>query len=483
MTSQPRHDASSADPAEPNNTSPTILTGPLPPIVPGTANERPQHGFGPVLRNGDFVRLWSAQALSQMAQNTIWIALIAQIERITQSSSQVGLAIISGILPQMLLSGFAGVIVDRVNRKSVLVISNLLRVLVVIGYIFVQNIPPLIYVLTFLSQGISQFFTPAEAATIPALVPRRNLMAATSLFNLTYNAAQVVPFAVGLILLRVLGGLNGVMALVLVMYALAAALVSMLPSQPVLSVRRGAGSLREAAAHIWGDLAEGIHYIRRDRGLAVALVQINVTPTFLFVFSELGIAYVQRVIGLHVDSTYLLLIPAGVGLALGVLGLGRLGHDARKEALINLGLICMGVLVIVMGQLQDLAHSVTRISHALGHQPLTGILPPAMLIALLTGVAMALTTVPTQALVFEKAAPALRGRVLAMQQVIGGAIPIVPLMIVGPLADLFGVSTVLTGIGIVIFLGALVSIAIDRRHGGHGFHSNSSTSQVTHRDG
>jgi len=91
-----------------------------------------------------------------------------------------------------------------------------------------------------------------------------------------------------------------------------------------------------------------------------------------------------------------------------------------------------------------------------------GLIPPAMVIAVVIGLGMALSTIPAQTLVFERTSEAVRGRVYAMQQLIGGAIPIIPLLTFAPLADVFGTSTIMTCLGIVIVLVGALSVHLDR---------------------
>jgi MFS family permease len=87
-----------------------------------------------------------------------------------------------------------------------------------------------------------------------------------------------------------------------------------------------------------------------------------------------------------------------------------------------------------------------------------------MVISLVIGLAIAMSTIPAQTLVLERTSPDLRGRVLSLQQLIGGAIPIIPLLTIAPLADLFGDTTVMTALGIVILLVGVLSVYLDRSH-------------------
>src|SRR5207253_10532291 len=109
-----------------------------------------------------------------------------------------GIAIIAFTLPALPFSAVAGVIVDRVNKRLVLWISNVLRagtmLLIVISLLFNStNLLPL-YVLTFITSLIGQFFIPAEGASIPLLVKENELVPALSLFNITMTLSQAIGF-------------------------------------------------------------------------------------------------------------------------------------------------------------------------------------------------------------------------------------------------------------------------------------------------
>src|SRR5205807_9196578 len=101
-------------------------------------------------------------------------------------------------LPALILGAPAGVFVDRVNKRRVLLASNFLRAIATLIFVISllvdrhQLIP--IYLLTLLISGIGQFFTPAEGSTIPMLVSEEELMPALSLFNITFMLSQALGF-------------------------------------------------------------------------------------------------------------------------------------------------------------------------------------------------------------------------------------------------------------------------------------------------
>jgi len=436
--------------------------------------------FYDVLTNRPFRALWIAQIFSQLAQNLTWITLGAFVAHQNQSGKNtlVSIIIVSAMLAQFLLSGFAGVLVDRVSKRAVLLGSNVLRIALTLLFIAmtpldVHTQTTGIIILIFVANSVGQFFAPAEAVTIPLLVEKRNLIAASSLFNITFNACQVIPAVAGLVLLQFLH-IVPVLLLVAAFYAVAAVLVATLPARTTVA-RPGpvAGSLREAGAHLVNDLREGLHFLARDPGLRLTIFQINVAPTFLFIFGTLGLTFVQETFNLPEDRAYILLLPAGLGLVVGALTVGRISARVRKEDLINIGLLAMGVSVAVLGAVATIVRGFERAAGRVGQlidhvhrfppgPKNPGLIPPAMVIAVVIGLAMALSTIPAQTLVFERTSEEVRGRVLAMQQLIGGAIPIIPLLTFAPLADVFGTSTVMTALGILIVLVGALSVRLDR---------------------
>jgi len=451
-------------------------------------------GFGVVVRTRPFRALWLAQVGAQLAQNLTWITLGAYVASTatTGKNTLVAAITVSALLAQLLVSGVAGVLVDRLSTRTVLLRCNAARVVLSLLLLAATRLDPAlqlpaIIALIFLVNGVAQFFTPAEAATIPLLVAKDKLLAATSLFNITTNACQVLPIIGGLLLLQV-AGIGPILLGVAALYAGATGLVATLPHPEggEDASRAADGPDGEESVHattraihaLGADIRDALRFLARDPGLQLTLFQVNVAPTFLFIFGTLGLTFVQQTFRLDPTHAWILLFPAGVGLVLGALGLGRFVAGRRKEDAITLGLLLMGAGVALLGAVAVVFGAVYRTADRAGdaiarhvHRlpPVpdrlhnAGLIPPAIAIAFAIGLAMAMATIPAQTLVLERAAPAVRGRVLSLQQLVGGAIPIIPLLTVAPLADLIGPSAVMTGLGVVIVLVGLASWRLDRR--------------------
>ena len=102
---------------------------------------RDKGGFVAVLRNQAFLRLWVIQGLSQTAQNMINFTLlivvrnIVETQQLTQANTAVSLLVLAFSIPAVIFSPIAGVVVDRVNKRTVMLVSNALRVLGVFAFL------------------------------------------------------------------------------------------------------------------------------------------------------------------------------------------------------------------------------------------------------------------------------------------------------------------------------------------------------------
>ncbi len=140
-------------------------------------------GYTVVLRNRHFLSLWMAQVFSTTALQASFFVQLILIAEVTRSSAQLGAVILSFSLPAVLLSALAGLVVDRVSKKYILLASNGLRVmtgaaLAILASLLLSHrvnealFLVIIYILIFITSAIGQFFAPAEGAMIPLLSVR-----------------------------------------------------------------------------------------------------------------------------------------------------------------------------------------------------------------------------------------------------------------------------------------------------------------------
>src|SRR5918995_657747 len=150
-------------------------------------------------RNRSFRQLWLGQVVSQMGDWFNTIALYTIILQLTGSGRDVGLLLVARFVPSFLFGPISGVVADRFSRQKIMIWSDLLRALVVLGFLFVRRADQLwiIYVLTVFQLALSTFFEPAKTAVIPSIVSDRELVAANAISSVTWSIMLTLGAAIG----------------------------------------------------------------------------------------------------------------------------------------------------------------------------------------------------------------------------------------------------------------------------------------------
>jgi len=386
--------------------------------------------------------------------------VVVLVNDITRSVILVGLAIIAFTLPAIPFSAIAGVMVDRLNKRQVLWISNLLRMvtmlLMVISLLAARTSLWPLFALTFMAALIGQFFTPAEGAAIPLLVGERDLMPALSLFNITVTLAQAIgflllgraitsifpPFSLhlGALVLQV-QPIDMLFVVAAALYALCALLILFIPKQAFHEDHAHAleniGSqtkLKEALKDLWRDLVEGWEIVRRDRLLFFSVIELSVAGILMLLIGEVAGPFVQQVLHRPAQDISIILAPAGVGLVGASILMPHVTRQVGKTRLIAIGLIVLAVGFFLLIASQWLASYL---------DPRDGTQAPLLLwitmaLVLFLGIAMACVNIPSQTMMQEHAPEEGRARVLALQFMLYnvGAIPV--LLFAGAFAQYVG---------------------------------------------
>lgn len=152
-----------------------------------------------VRRNADFRNLWSGQIVSLLGDWFNLIASAALVSQLTGSGLAVGGLFVVRMLAPFLVSPLAGVIADRYNRRRVLIITDLSRAAVVLGFLLVRDPHHiwLLYALTAAQLGISGVFYPARNAILPDVTDADELGAANALSGITWSVMLAFGAALG----------------------------------------------------------------------------------------------------------------------------------------------------------------------------------------------------------------------------------------------------------------------------------------------
>jgi MFS family permease len=417
--------------------------------------------FRRVLRNRNFVLLWLAQLISLTILNAANFGIIVLVNDLTHSVVMVGLAIIAFTLPALPFSAIAGVIVDRLSKRLVLWISNILRMvamsLIVLSLWTDRSDLWPIYILTFMTSLIGQFFTPAEGAAIPLIVGERELMPALSLFNITMTLSQAIgflllgslvatlfpPFTLHLGILNVMvHSIDMLFVLAAFFYLVCALLIFFIPNRAfheshlankVKDTRREAS---KALERLWQEIVEGWYYVRNDRVLFFSVIQLSVVGNILLLIGELAGPFVQQILHRPAAQMSIILAPAAIGLVGASIFMPGISHRVGKIRLTTIGFITVAVGFVMLIGTQGLALLIDPVHGS--ESPF--LLLTTLVLVFILGVAMACINIPTQTLMQQHSPEEVRGRVFSLQFMIynTGSIPI--LLFAGVFAQFIGLN-------------------------------------------
>lgn len=296
-------------------------------------------GYLELLRgNRAFRQLWLGQVVSQLGDWFNTIAVYTIILNLTGSGRFVGLLMVARFLPSFVFGSISGVVADRFSRRSIMIVSDLLRALVVLGFLFVRRADQLwlIYVLTVLQLALSTFFEPAKTAAIPSIVSDRELVAANAISSVTWSAMLTLGAAMG----GIVTGLFGTdMAFILdaLTYVLSAALIASIKFSG--SPSRGKQKLTIKRALGLSETLEGIKYVKiRPRVLALMLVKPawglgGGILTLLAVFGE-KVFPIGRSAAIGIG---VLFTARGIGTAVGPIVARRIAGEGKKKMQTSIG--------------------------------------------------------------------------------------------------------------------------------------------------
>ncbi|WP_448560561.1 MFS transporter [Trichothermofontia sp.] len=434
---------------------------PTPPSASGGSGSPnpspPETGFLPVLKNFNFLALWSGQVFSQLADKVYLVLMIALITTQFQPGSEsishwVSAIMIAFTIPAVLFGSVAGVYIDRWPKKTVLVATNLWRGLLVIGLPLLlwltqgqsiwSGLPLGFAVLlgvTFLVSTLTQFFAPAEQAIIPLIVPRRHLLSANSLYATTMMAAVIIGFAVGEPMLTIADTL----ALKLgrgigIGRELVVGGGYLLASLALLLLRTGEQKEHEVhEVHVWDDIREGLRYLVKQPRVASALLQLVILFSIFAALAVLSVRLADVMPALNPSQFGFLLAAGGGGMAVGAAMIGHWGQWVKRARLGLWGSIGMAISLA---------------SLAIVYQQLV----PTLILLTGLGACAAAVAVPMQTTIQAETPEAMRGKVFGLQNNAINIALTLPLVLASVAESIVGLPLVFLGLAGLTIAGGLI---------------------------
>ncbi len=358
-------------------------------------------------------------------------ALTILIFATTRSNAAVSALVMSYLVPTILLSALAGVLIDRLDVRWAIVVPNGIRTLLTLGLALAGANVALLLLLNLGISLTTVLLTPAEAAMIPRIVPSGQLETAMGIFNLTLQGSFAVGFAFLGPLLVSIAGPSFVLGVVAAFFAAATIAAFGLPAAPPIA--RGATGARRTSREPLDQLGEGLATIRHDREVSRPLLHLAIASSLVGVIGVLG-PNLATSLGLDPKNLVVVVLPLGLGVVAGVVGLGRFGEGLSRRRAAEAGLVGFGGLAVAIAGIAGLAGGADA--------PIPAI-PIAIALALGAGIAYAITTVSAQTGLFEHMPAGSRGRIFGVLASIVSAASLLPILVAGPLADRIGAPAVM----------------------------------------
>jgi MFS family permease len=429
------------------------LPVPLPRSAPRPFAGRRRIKAASLLHDDVFRWFWIAKLASQTAQGAMLYAFLLLVADQSDRALSNALFVACSIVPAILFGLPAGVAVDLLPRRPVLVGLNFARAIFAATLVLVDVSLAGIFAASLALWTMFQFFGPAESAALLELTPRRRVAEAQSLSNLAGSLAQALGLVVlAPVLLKTVGP-QPLFAVCAALLVIASGFDALLPRMDdhVVSPRLEA-SLRST-------LLAGWRGIRSDDVTLRALycdVLIGIGMSGLVVIVPL---YLRGVLDTSADNTAFVFAPAALGLVAGLrlapAFARRFGAGAATAGLLGFAL-CIAALGAI-GPLRDALNAAAPFDQAADLARIPAPVLLAMLISVPAGFCSALVSVTTRALLLTHTPPKGRGQTIATTTLLGNAGALAPTLLAGVAADHFGVERVAVGIAAALAIGAVAA--------------------------
>ncbi|MDP3790544.1 MAG: MFS transporter [Candidatus Omnitrophota bacterium] len=313
--------------------------------------------FRDVLKDRNFFCLWLAQIISNFGDRLTQMALVALIYQRTPGNTVALAKLISfTVIPVFLIGPIAGAWVDRLNKRNVMIISDLLRgilILTIPFFILSKQIIP-IYLAIFLAFSISRFFIPSKMAIIPELVSKDKLLVANTLADTTHMVGNVLGLVVAGILvnIRFIGAIGGFYIDAATFFVSAAFITMIAQKEFVTHVAEDIKVTRKALENsirksIFEEIKDGIRYLMQYNEMHFIVYVFFLLMAGLGAISCVVIVFIQESFGTATLDLGLIGLFLVGGLLLGALIYGKLGQKLEKKKAILISFITTGIALML----------------------------------------------------------------------------------------------------------------------------------------
>ncbi|HEY4865395.1 MAG TPA: MFS transporter [Candidatus Dormibacteraeota bacterium] len=439
---------SSEGPPQSHGVPPGVAPGKQPgsqePSPPPRVEEKT--GFRHLLALRNFQLIWYAQVAAQLADKFLMFSLIILAYRLGHGSTPVAITLLAYTVPAVAIAPLAGVFADRHDRKTIMVVTNLVRALLVLLIPLASLVPAFhndyvhLLVITFAFAAVGQLFSPAEAAAIPTVVSRETLITANSMVLATMVVTLVAGGVLAPIVSRV--EIYAPYWIAAALFGAAGGLIGLAriprPDLEAISPTEDRHPFHQMAV----DLKEGAKELGSSPVLLLSFYELGLAVLVMFMMFTLAPAYVSQVLGIEAQDSYVILLPATVGALLSAGVLGQLGRKVSPPALLVGALAATGVTLVLLATAPLAMREFNEL------RVYTRWFGSAF--SLLLGLEFGALLIPALTALMENTSDSVRGRIFALLFMVVNGVTAVPVLLTAVLSDWFGISRVIGALGVLL---------------------------------
>jgi MFS family permease len=395
---------------------------------------------------------------SRTATNAINFALILLIVDQTGKAFMSALLVLTLVVPGTVAGLAAGAVADSFPKRPIIFLANMLRAGVCLLFVLQGGGVAVFFMVAIVMATITQFASSAEGALMPAVVARGDLARANAIGHAVAGTAQILGFVVLTpIALRLFDSPRILFAACAALYLFAAF--------PALLIGRHSNAARlelgGRSRSPW--YSAGWHEMLRDPRILNAAIELTLIATAMIILGGLIPIYIKDTLGLPVEIGAIVLMPAALGVVLGLRLANYMAHRVPTATLSTTGFALFVVLLSLLTFVDKEAEFVAGYGAfswigavQLGSFDGAGVL--AMFFVMPLGFSYALVAVAGQTVLNDLVPLHLQGRVLATQGALAAMASSVPVLVAGALTDVIGVTAVMAMVAVAIGVAAVANL-------------------------
>jgi len=411
------------------------------------AEKKEKIGYIQVLRNHDFFALWLGNLISVLGNDFHFIALLWLVNQLTKSTLSIGLVMTCTFLPPLFFGLFAGVFVDMWNRKTTMIVCDVIRAILVLlipilyysGLLQIWNICVIVFIISFLNI----FHESANRSIIPNLVRPEELVTANSISEVSFQLTNIFGSALAGILISIIGTVNifFIDSFTYLISALMIFTIRFIGLQMDIKLE----GVKDILARVW----EGLKTIKANMIILTLLIMMAIMNFALGPFNVLTPRLSEEILKAGSTGFGFIMSAFSVGMLIGALLVGNLGKRIPVGKSITLGILISGFFFSMFALSKNIFNS--------------------LILAAMFGFSFAAPKVYGITVIQNLVPDSIRGRIFSIQMLLTNIMFPLSFLLSGWLGEKIVVSWILFGCGLLMIANGIYGYSVKKLREIKGF--------------